>query len=187
MKEIIAILALTFLNFTSYTHKCAVAKQKETDTIDEKKSQTLSKELLINNADDSLFMLIKELDENYVKIIPPKNFEFVEITSQTEITTIEDFNADGKKDVLVNLKACGTGGCLAGLFLNQHANYYKLAFLDYLKNPKYEKEKEGLWTIRSSEELEAYNPSKLKISVFKFNKVKYKYELDTTYIYHNIE
>lgn len=132
-----------------------------------------------------LFQLDLNPDENFVRIIPPKNSDFALLDSltQTEFSKFEDFNADGKEDVLVNLGACGTGGCMAGIFLNQFDNYYKLVFMDYLKSVEYKVEKNGFWTIESSEEIEAYNPFKLQISVFKFDENEYLYKLDTTYVH----
>lgn len=59
--------------------------------------------------------------------------------------------------------------------------------MEYLKNIDFVKEKNGFWKIKSSEELEAYNPSKLQISIFKFDKNKYEYVLDTTFVYHDKE
>jgi hypothetical protein len=75
--------------------------------------------------------------------------------------------------------ACGSGGCMYGLFLNQYDNYYKLAYYDYLKNVAFIVEKNGLWTIQSSEELEPNNPSKMQISNFKFDSSTSQYEPDT--------
>ena len=139
------------------------------------------------NAKDSLFTLTDNISENFVRIIPPKNvkFELPDSSAKTEAFKYGDFNADGKKDILVYLGACGTGGCMYGLFLNQYKNYYKLAFLDYLKNADFKIEKNGLWTIQSSEELEPYNPSKIQIAAYKFDKKAYQYKLDTTYVYND--
>ena len=54
--------------------------------------------------------------------------------------------------------------------------------MDYLKNPEFITEKDGLWTIQSSEELEPYNPSKIQVTTFKFNTKTEQYELDKTYV-----
>ena len=134
---------------------------------------------------DSLFILDIKLNENFVRITVPKNsdFEFPDSSAKTEPYKFGDFNADKKEDILVYLGACGTGGCMYGLFLNQYDNHYKLAFMDYLKNAEFKIEKNGLWTIESSEEIEPYNPTKLQITTFKFDINKYQYKLDTTYIY----
>ena len=61
------------------------------------------------------------------------------------------------------------------------------SLLEQCKNAEFKVGKNGLWTITSSEEIEAYNPSKLQITEFKFDKTKYKYEVDTTYVYIDIE
>lgn len=134
---------------------------------------------------EGLFKLDLKPDENFVRIIAPENADFFlpDSFSKIEPSKFEDFNADGKEDVLVNLGGCGTGGCLAGVFLNQYEHYYKLVFMDYLKSVEYKVEENGFWTIESSEEMEAYNPSKLQISVFKFDQNEYRYKLDTTYLY----
>lgn len=65
-----------------------------------------------------------------------------------------DFNADGKEDIMVYLGACGTGGCMYPIFLNQNKNYYKLAFMDYLKEAQFEKEKNGFISVKSYVEIE---------------------------------
>ncbi len=139
--------------------------------------------------DDSLFIVIKNVNENSVQIVPPKSSNFTLPDSTFIIYSFKrgDFNADGKEDILVNLGACGTGGCVYALFINQDENHYSLAFKDYLKNIEFEISENGFWTIFSSEELEAYNPSKLFVSIYKFNKKTYLYELDSTYIHYDKE
>lgn len=134
---------------------------------------------------DGLFKLDINLHENVVLLTPPENsdFELPDSFAKTEPYKSGDFNADGKKDMLVYLGACGTGGCMYGLFLNQYGDYYKLAFIDYLKNAEFKIDKDGLWTIESSEAIEPYNPSKLQITIFKFDKDKHQYQQDTTYLY----
>lgn len=133
---------------------------------------------------DGLFKLDIKDEENFIRIVAPKNSNFTlpDSTAKTEPYKFGDFNADKKQDVLVYLGACGTGGCMYGLFLNQFENYYRLAFMDYLKNVEFKKGKNDLWTIESSEEIEPYNPSKLQITIFKFDKKKYQYIIDSTYI-----
>lgn len=59
--------------------------------------------------------------------------------------------------------------------------------MDYLKNIEFEITENGFWTIFSCEELEAYNPSKLFVSIYKFDKKTYLYELDSTYIFYDKE
>ena len=134
---------------------------------------------------DSLFRLDLNLNENFVRIIAPEksDFELPDSSAKAEPYKFGDFNADNKEDVLVYLGACGTGGCMYALFLKQFDHYYKLAFLDYLKNMEFKTAENGCWTIESSEELEPYNPSNIQITIFKFDKTKYQYELDTTYVY----
>ncbi len=142
----------------------------------------------INNK-NRLFILNEKISENYVRIIPPKNsdFEFPDSSAKTEPHKNGDFNADGKEDILIYLGACGTGGCMYGLFLNQYDNFYKLAFMDYLKNAEFKVEKNGFWTIESSEALEPYKPSKIQITLFKFDKSKYEYKMDTTFVRYDKE
>lgn len=141
------------------------------------------------NNKDSLFILNERISENFVQIIAPKNsdFELPDSSAKIEPYKNGDFNADGKEDILVYLGACGTGGCIYGLFLNQYDNFYKLVFMDYLKNAQFEVEKNGLWTIASSEGLEPYTPSKTQITIFKFDTSKYEYKLDTTFVHYDKE
>ncbi len=133
---------------------------------------------------DSLYKLEINNEENFIKINAPEklNFSLPDSSAKTEPYKFEDFNGDGKEDVMIYLGACGTGGCMYGLFLNQYDDYYKLAFMDYLKGPEFEKEKSGFWIINSFEEVEAYDPSKLHVSIYKFDQVRNYYQLDSTYI-----
>lgn len=133
----------------------------------------------------NLFILELKLHEDFVGIKAPEksNFELPDSSAKTEPFKLGDFNADNKEDILVYLGACGTGGCMYGLFLKQYGNYYQLGFLDYLKNAEFRTEKNGLWTIQSSVEVEPYNPSKLQVSIFKWNNNKSYYELDSTYVH----
>lgn len=174
MKNIIILLLLIIISLKSEQASTAVAKKLNTKQPD----QSINKQA-------GLFTLIKNKSENVVRIIPPKNskFELPDSLAKTEISKYGDFNADGKKDVLVYLGACGTGGCMYGLFLSQHKNYYKLAYLDYLKNAEFKVEKNGLWTIKSSEALEPYNPSKIQITIYNFDKKTYQYKLARKYVY----
>jgi hypothetical protein len=136
---------------------------------------------------DSLYQLAFQGEEQIVKITAPEHFNFYlpDSSAQTRPQRFEDFNGDGKEDVLVYLGACGTGGCEYAMFLNQYDNYYKLAFMDYLKGPQFKKEKNGFWSITSYEELRAYDPSRLHVAVFKFDLESYYYQLDTSYIYYD--
>lgn len=153
-------------------------KQKQT-----KESSFSQTEKSINNT-DSLFILNEKISENFVRIIPPKNsdFELPDSPANTKPYKIGDFNADGKEDILVYLGACGTGGCMYGLFLNQYDKFYKLVFADYLNNIEFKVEENGMWAIESSEEFEPYNPSRIRITTFKFDKSKYEYKIDTTFL-----
>lgn len=128
---------------------------------------------------NNLFKLEINAKNNFVKIIPPKNsdFEFPDEASKSELIKKMDFNADGKKDILINLGACGTGGCMVGLFLNQKKNEYHLAFFDYIKSPEFIKDKNGKIIIKSYEEIEPYNPSKLHLSTYKYDSKKMIYKL----------
>ena len=171
-------LALIFI-FLS----CQTQRAPRTAATNVVKSDTPQK--IHSEKQEGFFKLHINLHENFVQVIPPENsdFELPDSAAKTEPYKSGDFNADGKKDILIYLGACGTGGCMYGLFLNQYDKYYKLAFIDYLKNPEFKIDKDGLWTIESSEEIEPYHPSKLQITIFKFDKEKYQYEQDTTFLY----
>ncbi|MGE9312752.1 hypothetical protein ACLOAU_13970 [Niabella sp. CJ426] len=149
----------------------------------ERDTKLTQKEKRNNKA--NLFRLDLKLHEDFVSIKAPEksNFELPDSSAKTAPFKLGDFNADNKEDILVYLGACGTGGCMYGLFLKQYGNYYQLAFFDYLKNAEFKIEKNGLWTIQSSVETEPYNPSKLQVSLFKWDKKNSHYELDSTYLY----
>jgi len=174
MKSTIGFILLVLIS-------CQTKQKNITD-----QSSFLQIDKSINNK-DSLFILNENISENFVRIIPPENsdFEFPDSSAKTEPYKNGDFNADGKEDILVYLGACGTGGCMYGLFLNQYDNFYKLVFMDYLKNTEFKIKKNGLWIIESSEELDPYNPSKIQITTFKFDKSKYQYVVDTTFVYYD--
>lgn len=161
-------------------------KQEKKDNKNEVRFEQIEKS---KNNKDSLFVLNEKISKNFVRIIPPKNsdFDFPDSLAKTEPYKKGDFNADGKEDILVYLGACGTGGCMYGLFLNQNNKFYKLVFMDYLKNPEFIVEENGLWTIKSSEELEPYNSSKIQITTFEFDNSKYEYKLDTTFVHYDKE
>ena len=89
-------------------------------------------------------------------------------------------DSDNKKDVLINMGGCGTGGCLLAIFLNEFDDYYHLAFLEYLKNYEFTEDQNKKLSIINYEEVEPYNPSKLYVT--KFTLKKNKYQLDTTFI-----
>lgn len=176
MKSIIRHVLLFFL------FSCNCMQENKAIVIDLVKSGSQGYKPIIKP--DRLFKIDIKRNENSVKITPPKNSDFVlpDGSAKIKVYKFGDFNADKKEDILVSLGACGTGGCIYGLFLNQGGNYYKLAFMDYLKNATFKIEKNGLWTIISSEEIEPYNPSKLQITVFKFDKNTYHYKKSSTYI-----
>ncbi len=157
------------------------SNHKETMVVDNTKNIQQNTERI---PQDSLFVLDIIKSDYYVRITPPTNNDFSLPDSSENIEPFKfaDFNADNKQDVLVYLGACGTGGCMYGLFLNEYDNKYKLVFMDYLKNPQFEIAQDSLWIIKSFEEAEAYDPSKLYVTVFKLDTSKSTYLLDTTYI-----
>ena len=133
---------------------------------------------------NGFFIINMQPNSNLVEVIPPKNLDFELPDSSTIIERVKlgDFNADRKEDVLVYLGACGTAGCMYALFLNHFENQYQLAFMDYLKNVEFGIAGDGLWTIQSSEELDPYDPSKIQISRYKFDKREVRYKLDETFV-----
>lgn len=141
-----------------------------------------------NKATD-LFIVDYILKDGFVKIIPPENtdFSFPVYNPELIIAKVADFNADGKKDILVKLGGCGTGGCLYALFIKKNKNLHQLAFNDYLKNHEIELADNGCLIITSSEEIEPYNPSKLSVSIFKYNHATQYYDLVETFIFHDNE
>jgi len=172
MKVIITITLLALMSCSNHKEAIVDENKKITQQNTEKIPQ------------DSLFILDIIKSDSYVRITPPTNVDFSLPDSSESIEPFKfaDFNADDKQDVLVYLGACGTGGCMYVLFLNEYDNKYKMAFMDYLKNPQYEIDKDSLWIIKSIEEAEAYDPSKLYVTVFKLDTSKSTYLLDTTYI-----
>jgi len=134
---------------------------------------------------DSLFTLHLNSKNNQVTIIPPQNSSFVlpDSTFAIELFKAGDFNADRKKDVLANLGACGTGGCVYGLFLNYDENRYTLAFYNYLKNVEFNVAKNGCWAIKSTETIEPYSPLKSNVTIYKLDLRTNQYLRDTSYIY----
>ena len=154
-------------------------KNIEVDNLSSK--QTLQPEISL----DELYELNIDLKENFVGIkkLNGSDYPLPDNSVKTEPYKFGDFNADNKEDVLVYLGACGTGGCMYGLFVKEHKNYYRLAYMDYLKSPEFITESNGYLSINSYEEAEAYDPSKLHVSKFTFDVNSYQYELDTTYIF----
>ena len=138
---------------------------------------------------NGFFIINMQPNSNMVEVIPPKNldFELPDSSAIIERVKLGDFNADRKEDVLVFLGACGTAGCMYALFLRQNKQFFKLVFLDYLKNPEFKIEKDGLWTIESYEELEPYNPSRIQKTMFKFDQDSYHYQVDSSFVLSNGE
>lgn len=135
---------------------------------------------------DSLFKLNINDEENVRITLPKKiDFELPDSTININVAEIADFNADNKKDVMLYLGACGTGGCMYGIFLKQYDDYYKMAFFEYLKGAEFNKEKNGTLSITSMEVIRPYDPSEVYVTKFKFDSKKYEYVLDTTYIDYN--
>jgi len=178
---LIVISCQTTQEFKGITNELKQTTQEKKDSTNESRINQIKK--IINNT-DSLFILNEKINKRYIRIIPPRNydFEFPDDSTKTELAQNNDFNADGKEDKLVYLGACGTGGCMFGLFLNQYDNYYKLAFMDYLKNAEFEAGEEGFLTIISSEEIVPYVTDSLQMYIYKFDKKRYEYYLDTTYV-----
>ncbi|MFO7868141.1 MAG: hypothetical protein R6U95_02450 [Bacteroidales bacterium] len=137
-----------------------------------------------NVVDDSvLFVLDLNVEDKSVKITPltESDFWFLDSTV-TRIVEIKDFNADNKEDALIYLGACGSGGCMYGVFFKQHKNFYKLVFMDYLKTPVFNKEDNGYISLTSYEEVEPYNPSEIYVTKYVFDEKIFQYTKDTTYI-----
>ncbi len=124
-------------------------------------------------------------NEKYVtSITPPKgsDFELLDRAFPLQVMASKDFNADKKQDVMLNLGGCGSGGCVYAIFLKQHTNQYRLAYIEYLHMPEFEKTKNGQWIIKSFEGFRTDEPDEYAVEIYKFNKTKYIYELDTTYV-----
>lgn len=184
------VLLLILICSFSYSVLCQTNTEKRSRRLEITGNKTVENNLnpilhkTVKNQ-DSLFKLDLDLNENIVRIIAPEksDFEFPDCSTKVEPYKFGDFNADDKEDIMVYLGACGTGGCMYALFLKQFDNYYKLAFMDYLKNMEFKTEENGCWSIESSEETEPYNASNIQITIFKFDTTNYQYKLDTTYIY----
>lgn len=134
---------------------------------------------------DSLYRLEINLDDNKVTIHPPKDVEFELPDSSANLypNQFTDFNADQKEDVMVYMGACGSGGCVYGIFIREKADYYHLALMTYLKGPSFEKAPNGMVKILSYEEVEAYDPSKLYVTEHYLNSESLSYDKDSTYIF----
>lgn len=169
---------ILFLPIFIFIFSCNPSKKENHNKVE-------GKSVIENIIQDSLFKLHIVESENFVRIDPQgsTDFSLPDSSAKTEPYKIDDFNADGKSDVMIYMGACGAGGvCMYSLFLKQDDAYYRLAFMEYLKGAKVEKDKEGFLVIKSFEEVEAYDPSKLQVSVYTFNQDKYLYELDSTFV-----
>ncbi len=180
MKNLLRFRLITGMIFL-FIIACQSNKQPKTIT----KNLNIEKNPVVETKEDSLFLLDLKIEEKLVTIKPSRGMDFSLPDSSSLISIYKqaDFNADSKDDIMVDLGACGTGGCMYGLFLNQSGHYYKLVFLDYLKNPDFIKEENGFLSFGGSEEVEPYNPTKLNVTTYKFNPKNYQYELDTSYLY----
>lgn len=103
--------------------------------------------------------------------------------SVVEEFNIDDYNSDGKKDQILNMGECGTGGCMYAIFLNQKDNCYTLAYYGYINDVEFSLEKDGSYSITSYEEAEAYNPSKIYVTKYKLNPIILEYQKDTSYLH----
>lgn len=157
--------------------------KKETTSIGLYSNVNILTKQFVNS--DSLFKVNLSNKESLVEIIPLQNSSFSLPDSTVTLVVFEklDFNADGKKDLLINLGACGTGGCMFGLFLKHTRNKYTLAYLNYLKNIEFIIEKNGCRKIKSSETIEPYSPSKSNVTIYKLDLRTNQYIADTSYIY----
>jgi len=188
-------LFYTFIFSSIFILSCSISDDdkgiEEIESVNEEIEKTIEElETVIQEEKenpDNLFQLNISGKENQVIITPPVNSDFSVPDEDEEnyVDEFSDFNADGKEDVMVYMGACGTGGCVHAIFINQYENYYKLAFNDYLKGPSLEPSDDGSIIVSSYEEVDAYDPSKLYVNSFKFNHESYTYELDTHYIYYD--
>ena len=126
-----------------------------------------------------------DLWAKFVNIKEPKGRKviFPEGGKQRSVVFRKDVTNDQKADLLIELGACGTGGCLYGLFVKVAEHRFKLAFFDYLKNPAFVKNKKGELVLQSSEETEAGNPYRVHFTEYRFEKKTATFKLDTTYIF----
>lgn len=138
----------------------------------------------INKAND-YFIVDTKIKGICLKIILPEKFDFsfLDYYSEIKLFKFADFNSDKRKDILVNVGACGTGGCMYALFINIDRNYYKLAFMDYLKNPEFGFDKSGFLMIKSSESIMPYDPSKVQVTIFRYNPKLQSYDLSEIFVF----
>ena len=187
MKQLSLFAIFSFLVFS-----CSHTNQESSSVNQAIQESIDSLELLIEEEregehPDSLFAITFIGHEKQIELKPPKysSFSFPDGEENIAVEHFKDFNGDGETDVMVYLGACGTGGCVYAVFINQYDDYYKLAFNDYLKGPAFEKDENGALLINSYEEVEAYDPSKLHVTTFKFDSEYYQYLMDTIYIFYD--
>ena len=140
--------------------------------------KTESNELIYEIYADDLWATVVNIKE-------PKGRKviFPEGGKQRSVVIRKDVTNDHKADLLIDLGACGTGGCMYGLFVKVAEHRFKLAFFDYLKNPAFIKNKKGELVLQSSEETEAGNPYRVHFTEYRFEKKTATFKLDTTYIF----
>jgi hypothetical protein len=164
------IISLTCLLFISCSNNEQTTKHQTKTT----KNRELIYEI---HADD--------LWAKFVNIKEPKGRKvvFPEGGKQRSVVLRKDVTNDQKADLLIKLGACGTGGCMYGLFVKVAEHRFKLAFFDYLKNPALVKNKKGELVLQSSEETEPGNPYRVHFTEYCFEKNTATFKLDTTYIF----
>ena len=118
-------------------------------------------------------------------MIPPKTSDFTVPDADINPTPEDyvDFNGDGKQDAFINFGACGTGGCMYGVFIFEYENLYSLAYYDYLNDVEFEEEDNGFMSIISYEDFDPYNPFQYKVTIYKLDEKSYQYEIGSTFIY----
>lgn len=178
---LVGLLSL-FLLGCSNAHQRRQASSKKTESNDLRRQtsskKTESNELIYEIYADDLWATVVNIKE-------PKGRKviFPEGGKQRSVVIRKDVTNDQKADLLIDLGACGTGGCLYGLFVKVAEHRFKLAFFDYLKNPAFVKNIEGDLVLQSSEETEAGNPYRVHYTEYRFEKKSATFKLDTTYIF----
>lgn len=122
-------------------------------------------------------------DGKAIEIFPLNHTEFELPDSSWEISVFQimDFNADQKSDLMLNMGACGTGGCIYNIFLQAEENTYCLALSSYLKNTEFIEVEDASINILSSETVRPYDPSEIQYYLYRFIPSEQEYNLDTTY------
>ncbi|MBK8808188.1 MAG: hypothetical protein IPO21_16800 [Bacteroidales bacterium] len=162
----VAKIALLFLFFLLNTKENTVVGQNQNTGSNQE------------NPHNNLFTIRYDQTDSVYTITVPQELssQFMCETENLRLDQTGDFNADGKDDIVFFMGACGTGGCVYGVFLHEYDIYYRLAFNEYLKCPAFETDKKGFYIIKSFEEYEAYNPEKIIESIYRFNKKKQVFE-----------